>query len=131
MSARTYTSRHRPAGGPVQAQRRQDAWCRDCVSGCVAASEERELTVTEWCPSKQTCDLASAPPGCKIPSTAASVSTDDQTCERRERDLRAFARRAGHKVVAVFKETGSGADIGLPERAKVLALMDIVRRNSG
>ena len=50
------------------------------------------------------------------------VSTDDQSCERQERDLRAFAKRAGHKVVAVFKETASGADNGRPERAKVLAL---------
>ena len=50
------------------------------------------------------------------------VSTDDQSCERQERDLRAFAKRAGHKVVAVFKETASGADNGCPERAKVLAL---------
>ena len=50
------------------------------------------------------------------------VSTDDQSCERQERDLRAFAKRAGHKVAAVFKETASGADNGRPERAKVLAL---------
>jgi putative DNA-invertase from lambdoid prophage Rac len=38
------------------------------------------------------------------------VSTDDQSCERQERDLRAFAKRAGHKIVAIFKETASGAD---------------------
>ena len=50
------------------------------------------------------------------------VSTDDQSYERQERDLRAFAKRAGHKVVTVFKETASGADNGRPERAKVLAL---------
>jgi putative DNA-invertase from lambdoid prophage Rac len=50
------------------------------------------------------------------------VSTDDQSCERQERDLRAFAKRAGHKIVAVYKETASGADNGRPERAKVLAL---------
>jgi putative DNA-invertase from lambdoid prophage Rac len=50
------------------------------------------------------------------------VSTDDQSCERQERDLRAFAKCAGHKVVAVFKETASGADDGRPERAKVLRL---------
>src|SRR5262245_39348737 len=50
------------------------------------------------------------------------VSTDDQSRERQERDLRAFAKRAGHKIVAVFKETASGADSGRPERAKVLAL---------
>jgi len=42
------------------------------------------------------------------------VSTDDQSCARRERDLRAF--------VAVFKETPSGADNERPERAEVLAL---------
>jgi putative DNA-invertase from lambdoid prophage Rac len=50
------------------------------------------------------------------------VSTDDQSCERQERDLRAFARRAGHKIAAVFKETASGADNACPERTKVLAL---------
>src|SRR5690349_5071691 len=37
------------------------------------------------------------------------VSTDDQSCERQERDLRAFAKRAGHQIVGVFKETASGA----------------------
>jgi hypothetical protein len=50
------------------------------------------------------------------------VATDDQSCERQERDLRAFAKRVGHKIVAVFKETASGADNARPERAKVLAL---------
>jgi putative DNA-invertase from lambdoid prophage Rac len=50
------------------------------------------------------------------------VSTEDQSCERQERDLRAFAKRAGQKIVAVFKETASGADNARPERAKVMAL---------
>jgi putative DNA-invertase from lambdoid prophage Rac len=50
------------------------------------------------------------------------VSTDDQCCERHERDLKAFARRSGHKIVAVFKETASGADDDRPERKKVMAL---------
>jgi len=50
------------------------------------------------------------------------VSTGDQSCERQERDLRAFASGAGHKVVAVIKEAASGADNGRPERTKVLAL---------
>jgi putative DNA-invertase from lambdoid prophage Rac len=50
------------------------------------------------------------------------VSTDDQSCDRQERDLRAFGRRANHKVVAIFRETASGADNARPERAKVLAL---------
>jgi predicted site-specific integrase-resolvase len=50
------------------------------------------------------------------------VSTDDQCCERQERDLRAFARRAGHRIVGVFKETASGAKNDRPERKKVMAL---------
>ena len=50
------------------------------------------------------------------------VSTDDQCCERQERDLKAFARRSGHKIVAVFKETASGADDDPPERKKVKSL---------
>ena len=50
------------------------------------------------------------------------VSTDDQSCERQERDLRAFAKRAGHHVVGVFKETASGANIDRAERKKVMAL---------
>ena len=50
------------------------------------------------------------------------VSTDDQSCERQERDLRAFAKRAGHHIVAVFKETASGAKNDRPERKKILAL---------
>jgi hypothetical protein len=33
------------------------------------------------------------------------VSTDDQSCERQERDLRAFPKRAGHHITGVFKET--------------------------
>jgi putative DNA-invertase from lambdoid prophage Rac len=47
------------------------------------------------------------------------VSTDDQSCERQERDLRAFARRAGHRVAGVFKETASGARNDRAERQKV------------
>ena len=50
------------------------------------------------------------------------VSTDDQSCERQERDLRAFAKRAGHEIVAVFKETASGAKNDRAERKKVMAL---------
>ena len=50
------------------------------------------------------------------------VSTDDQSCERQERDLLAFARRAGHRIIAVFKETASGAKNDRVERKKVMAL---------
>jgi putative DNA-invertase from lambdoid prophage Rac len=50
------------------------------------------------------------------------VSTDDQSCARQERDLRAFARRAEHKIVAIFRETASGAKNDRAERKKVMAL---------
>jgi putative DNA-invertase from lambdoid prophage Rac len=50
------------------------------------------------------------------------VSTDDQSCVRQERDLRAFAKRGGYKIVGVFKETASGARNDRVERKKVMAL---------
>ena len=50
------------------------------------------------------------------------VSTADQSCERQERDLRQYAKRAGLEVVGIFKETASGAKDNRPERRKVLTL---------
>lgn len=50
------------------------------------------------------------------------VSTSDQSCERQERDLAAFAARAGYEVVGLFRETGSGMKADRIERRKVLAL---------
>ncbi len=50
------------------------------------------------------------------------VSTADQSCERQERDLAAFAGRAGYEVAAIFKETGSGSTLDRAERRKVMAL---------
>jgi DNA invertase Pin-like site-specific DNA recombinase len=50
------------------------------------------------------------------------VSTADQSCERQERDLAAFAARGGYEVVGTHKETGSGAKADRTERRKVLAL---------
>ena len=50
------------------------------------------------------------------------VSTADQSCARQERDLAAFAARAGYEVVGVFKETGSGVKLDRAERRKVMAL---------
>jgi putative DNA-invertase from lambdoid prophage Rac len=50
------------------------------------------------------------------------VSTADQSCERQERDLTAFAQRAGYEVVGIYKETGSGARMDRVERRKVIAL---------
>lgn len=50
------------------------------------------------------------------------VSTADQSCARQERDLTAFAARAGYEVIGTFKETGSGVKADRDERRKVLAL---------
>jgi DNA invertase Pin-like site-specific DNA recombinase len=50
------------------------------------------------------------------------VSTADQSCARQERDLAAFAARAGYEVVGTFKETGSGVKLDRLERRKVMAL---------
>jgi putative DNA-invertase from lambdoid prophage Rac len=41
---------------------------------------------------------------------------------RRERDLRAFAKKAGYKIVGVWKKIASGAKQERAERKKVLAL---------
>lgn len=50
------------------------------------------------------------------------VSTADQSCERQERDLVAFADRAGYELLGVFRETGSGAKLDRAERKRVMAL---------
>ncbi|MEG5048577.1 recombinase family protein [Microcoleus sp. B4-C1] len=49
------------------------------------------------------------------------VSTDDQNCDRQERDLREFANRAGYEIVEVVRETASGAKADRPERKKIMA----------
>jgi DNA invertase Pin-like site-specific DNA recombinase len=46
------------------------------------------------------------------------VSTDDQYCARQERDFWAFARRAGHQIVRVFKETASPSRHGQSVRGQ-------------
>lgn len=50
------------------------------------------------------------------------VSTADQSCERQERDLLAYAEKAGWHVAGVWKETASGAKDSRKERQKILAL---------
>lgn len=50
------------------------------------------------------------------------VSTADQSCARQERDLAAFAERAGYEVVGTYKETASGVKLDRAERRKVLSL---------
>ena len=48
------------------------------------------------------------------------VSTTDQSCCRQERDLRAYAQKAGYEVVGVWKETASGSKNNRVERKKVM-----------
>ena len=55
------------------------------------------------------------------------VSTADQSCVRQERDLIAFANRAGYEVIGVFKETGSGMRLDRAERHKIMALAQACR----
>lgn len=50
------------------------------------------------------------------------VSTTDQSCERQEKELRSYARKAGWKIVGVFKETVSGVRENRKERQAVMAL---------
>lgn len=50
------------------------------------------------------------------------VSTVDQSCDRQQRDLTAYADRAGYDVVGVFKEAGSAAKLDRAERKRVIAL---------
>jgi putative DNA-invertase from lambdoid prophage Rac len=65
----------------------------------------------------------------------ARVSTADQSCERQERDLRAFAERSGCEVVGVFRETASGTRNDRAERRHVMAMaqareIDVIRKPS-
>ncbi len=48
------------------------------------------------------------------------VSTADQSCERQEQDLLAYATRAGYEVVGVWKETASGAASDRSQRQKIM-----------
>ncbi len=50
------------------------------------------------------------------------VSTADQDTGRQERDLKAFAKRAGYLIVQIFHETASGAKNDRVQRAKVIEL---------
>lgn len=50
------------------------------------------------------------------------VSTGDQSCERQELDLAAFAQRGHYDVVSVFRETASGNRADRIERGRVIAL---------
>lgn len=49
------------------------------------------------------------------------VSTEDQNCDRQERDLKEFADRAGYEVIEIVRETASGAKVDRSERKKIMA----------
>lgn len=50
------------------------------------------------------------------------VSTADQSCERQERDLREYVKKAGWNLLGVWKETASGRKDSRKERQAVIAL---------
>jgi putative DNA-invertase from lambdoid prophage Rac len=50
------------------------------------------------------------------------VSTKDQSCERQEQDLCAFAKRAGFEIIGIWKEISTGAKNARPKRKAVMAL---------
>lgn len=52
----------------------------------------------------------------------ARVSTDEQETDRQIRDLKAFAKRAGYKVIETFSEKMSGAKDNRKQRSLVLEL---------
>ena len=69
---------------------------------------------------------------CSPPNRESSIGTTSgsllpgldrrSVLARQERDLAAFAARAGDEVIGVFKEIGSGAKLDRAERKKVMAL---------
>jgi hypothetical protein len=79
-----------------------------------------------------TIDAQAETTACKPPDGESSTGTADRTLlpgldgrsvlRPAERDLAAFADRAGYQVVGIFKETGSGVRLDRVERRKVLAL---------
>ena len=50
------------------------------------------------------------------------VSTNDQSCERQERDLLEYAHLAGYQVMGIWKDTAAGTKQNRVERQKVLAM---------
>lgn len=50
------------------------------------------------------------------------VSTNDQSCQRQERELKSYARKSGWNLVGVWKETASGTKDNRKERQAILAL---------
>ena len=55
----------------------------------------------------------------------ARVSTTDQSCERQVSELAAFARRSGHDVAGIFRETASGASDKRAARKRVMEMAQV------
>jgi DNA invertase Pin-like site-specific DNA recombinase len=66
--------------------------------------------------------LGQPPPPQQRVALYCRVSTADQSCERQEHDLAAFAARAGCEVVGTYRETASGVKLDRAERKRVMAL---------
>lgn len=58
----------------------------------------------------------------KVAAIYCRVSTDDQSCERQERDLTEYAAKLGYEVLVVLKETASGAKNDRQVRKEILRL---------
>lgn len=58
----------------------------------------------------------------KVVAIYCRVSTHDQSCERQERDLVDYAKRADFHIHSIFKETASGAKADRLQRKRIMAL---------
>lgn len=58
----------------------------------------------------------------QIAAIYCRVSTSDQHCERQEKELIAFAAKAGYSVAGIWKETASGSKNDRLQRQQVLNL---------
>ena len=56
------------------------------------------------------------------------VSTSDQTCENQKRELRTWARNAGHTIVTVFEDAGISGSKGRDKRPGFDAMLKAASR---
>jgi len=78
-----------------------DAFLHAATSNAIARTGRKTLLVAGVATEiiVQHSALSGAARGLDVQVVVDACSTDDQCCERQERDLRAFARRGGHRVV--------------------------------
>jgi G:T-mismatch repair DNA endonuclease (very short patch repair protein) len=79
------------------------------------------------------CSVMGIPTAIAAAALYCWVSTADQTCARQERDLRAFAKKAGYKVVGVWKGNASGAKqevlaLAQARKVDVILVTELTRR---